>query len=288
MTTTPTAPLSLRIAAPAKLNLFLHITGRREDGYHELQTVFQMLDICDYLSFTATTDGQLYLEDDTDIPAQDNLILKAASELKKHAQPTAGVSIQLEKHLPMGGGVGGGSSNAASTLLALNQLWGIDLPVQQLAGIGLKLGADVPIFVHGHSAWAEGIGEIITPVTLPKRWFVVVFPNQYISTAEVFCSKTLTRDAKICKIAAFLEHSNECEFTNHCEPVVRDLYPNMEQAFETLNAFGQPKLTGTGACIFLAFERQEDALLQYSAISALDNGWTVFLAEGLNQSPALQ
>lgn len=243
--------------APAKLNLFLHITGRRADGYHDLQTIFQLLDYGDELRFALRDDGKLQLHCDTPgLNTADNLVLKAARALQQHAaRPLPGADIDLHKRIPAGAGLGGGSSDAATTLVALNQLWQTGFSRSDLAAMGATLGADVPVFVHGQSAWAEGIGDQLTPVTLPERWFVVLTPNCQVSTARIFSHEQLTRDTKAIRMAAFLAEQSQ----NDCEALVRELYPQVDAALEWLGRFAQARMTGTGASVFAAFDEEATA-----------------------------
>jgi len=271
----------LTVPAPAKLNLFLHVTGRRADGYHLLQTVFQLLDTGDTLSFEAA--DALSLNDIPGVPPDQNLVLRAARALQQHTGTQHGTRIHLDKKLPAGGGLGGGSSDAASTLLALNRLWDLRLDIDTLAGIGLGLGADVPVFVRGRSAFAEGIGEHLTPVDLPARWFVVVNPGCHVETARIFRDSSLTRDTPLMTIAALREPGFANRFRNDCEAVVRRLYPVVSEALDWLGQFGTARLTGTGACVFLATDAEQEArriLLQ------LPSPFTGFVARGVNISPA--
>ncbi len=270
---------SLTLPAPAKLNLFLHITGRRADGYHELQTLFQLLDWGDTLHFSADDSGEIHLSGSpADIPPQDNLVVRAAKLLQPQGR---GTSIRLEKRIPAGGGLGGGSSDAATTLLALNRLWELDLPTQELQLLGRQLGADVPVFVAGHSAWAEGVGELLTPVVLPQQWFLILTPQCHVSTAEIFSHRQLTRDSPAIKMAAFFEgHSR-----NDCQNLVRNLYPEVDKALNWLGKFGDARLTGTGACVFCAFPDESTAR---SVLQRAPEDLQGFVARGLNQSPALQ
>ncbi|MCB1705989.1 MAG: 4-(cytidine 5'-diphospho)-2-C-methyl-D-erythritol kinase [Halioglobus sp.] len=269
---------TLSLLSPAKLNLFLHITGRRENGYHELQTVFQLLDWGDRLSFTPNTSGSITLQSDaTDIPLDDNLIVRAARLLQKNA---LGAHITLQKCIPTGAGLGGGSSNAATTLLALNHLWQLGLPQRELQAMGASLGADVPVFVGARSAWAEGIGEILTAIELPQRWYLVVVPRCHVSTAEIFSHPQLTRNTIPIKMAAFFRGDTR----NDCQQLVRQIYPEVDKALKVLGNFGDPRLTGTGACVFLSFETEAQA----SAVRGqLPGEWTTVLARGVNTSPAL-
>ncbi|ARU55264.1 4-diphosphocytidyl-2-C-methyl-D-erythritol kinase [Oleiphilus messinensis] len=278
---------SFETIAPAKLNLFLHINGQRDDGYHELQTVFQLLDYGDRMSFTVTDNPKITLTPDLPgVPSEDNLIIKAAKLLQERFSqekrlPPKGAHITLDKILPMGGGVGGGSSNAATTLLVLNQLWGLHLSTDELRAIGVKLGADVPVFVLGHTAWAEGIGEQLTPIELPEYWFVVLKPQCEINTKKIFSNKVLTRDTQKMRIAPALE-GDVAELGNDCEPVVKHLYPEVEQALSWLGQFGRAKLTGTGSCIFAKFSSKEDANTVWSQRPDSLSG---FIAKGINKSP---
>ena len=239
----------LSMPAPAKLNLFLHITGQRKDGYHELQTLFQFLDLADQLNFALRSDGQILLEKQLeDVPQADNLIWKAAQLLAPlRPDPGLGVSVQLQKHLPMGGGLGAGSSDAASTLLALNQLWKLELSLDQLAEKGLQLGADVPVFVRGQTAWAEGIGEKLQPLTLPESHYLLIHPGCHCNTGVFFSHPQLPRSTPRTTPEAALNHLGSNDFT----ALARALYPSVEACFQWLKTQGcQPWLTGTGACVF--------------------------------------
>ncbi|MFL0796345.1 MAG: 4-(cytidine 5'-diphospho)-2-C-methyl-D-erythritol kinase [Cellvibrionaceae bacterium] len=288
-----TQPQALTLPAPAKLNLFLHITGQRSDGYHLLQTAFQILDYGDELSFTSNNSGEITLSPTLEgVPLETNLIYRAAQALRKEAQQKQalqekasdtkayGVHIQLTKRLPMGGGIGGGSSDAATTLLALNKLWHLNLSPEALGKIGLQLGADVPVFVLGHSAWAEGVGEELTPVELPENWYLVVHPGVSISTAEIFSDKDLTRDSSPIKLAALAEGASR----NDCQAVVEKHYPEVLKARQWLSQFSLAKLTGTGACIFAPFASQAEAEAAYQQLPPEYSG---FIARGVNRSPAL-
>lgn len=265
--------------APAKLNLFLHITRRRADGYHELQTAFQFLDYGDSLEFEITSSSVLTLRDCmTGVEDDENLILRAAKLLQQHTGVQQGAIIAVTKRLPMGGGLGGGSSNAATTLVALNQLWRCGLDEPELARLGLKLGADVPVFIVGHAAWAEGVGEKLTPISLAEPWFAVIKPDCHVSTAEIFSSMELTRDCEPIKISRFLSG----EGRNVCEDVVKKQYPAVAEAINWLAKFAKPRMTGTGACVFADFDSQEKAL---QVLEALPDNWQGFVAKGCNQSP---
>lgn len=241
--------MMIRVPAPAKLNLFLHITGRRPDGYHELQSIFQLIDLCDWLEFEQTDDQQIQIEGLASVDLEQNLIYRAAQILQPYAKTPSGLIIRLEKNIPMGAGLGGGSSNAATTLIVLNQLWHCGLNSEQLAELGVKLGADVPIFVHGRNAWAEGIGEYLTFIDLDQKQFIVLKPDCFISTQQLFSQKTLTRDTKPSKFCAY--QIKPSDFGNNFEPVARSLYPEVDEAMQYLDQFGVAKLTGTGACVFI-------------------------------------
>jgi 4-diphosphocytidyl-2-C-methyl-D-erythritol kinase len=269
----------LKLPSPAKLNLFLHITGKRADGYHNLQTVFQFLDYCDELTFTLRNDTQIVINDfSSEVTEQNNLILKAAKILQKLSSTAVGVDIHVKKILPLGGGVGGGSSNAATTLLALNKIWALNLSHAELLSIGLQLGSDVPIFLHGHACWAEGRGEILTPIILPEFWYVLLIPNCRINTATLFGDPRLTRDSEILKIT----HYSPAVGHNDFEPLVRMDYPEIAHALDWLGQFGKARMTGTGSTVFAAFDIREEA----SRIAEQSpESFKAVVAKGLNQSP---
>ncbi|WP_335995965.1 4-(cytidine 5'-diphospho)-2-C-methyl-D-erythritol kinase [Acinetobacter pittii] len=268
----------IRVPSPAKLNLFLHITGRRKNGYHELQTIFQLIDLYDWMIFTPTLGKEIKINGLNEVRAEENLIYRAAQILKPHAKKFCGLHIKIEKNIPMGAGLGGGSSNAATTLIVLNQLWECGLEQEQLADYGVKLGADVPIFIYGKNAWAEGIGEHLSFIDLDQKQFIILKPDCFISTQLLFSQKTLTRDSKTTKFCAYqLEPSN---FGNNFEPLARQLYPEVEEAMQYLDQFGQAKLTGTGACVFIEVtnEMNIDEILKYSPCKS-------YLVNSLNESP---
>lgn len=270
-----------RWPAPAKLNLFLHITGRRADGYHLLQTAFQFVDYGDTLTISITDSPQITLTPALPgVAEHDNLIIRAARLLQKTAHIQQGAQIQLEKKLPMGGGLGGGSSDAATTLVALNAQWQCGLSEHELAGLGLQLGADVPVFVRGRAAWAEGVGEQLTAILPPEPWYLVVIPDCQVATAEIFSASELTRDCEPIKISGFLSG----EGSNVCEAVVRRRYPAVAEAFDWLANYAEPKMTGTGACIFASFETAARAQQVWQQLPAT---WQGFVAKGCNQSPLL-
>ncbi|MDG4551644.1 MAG: 4-(cytidine 5'-diphospho)-2-C-methyl-D-erythritol kinase [Candidatus Contendobacter sp.] len=265
--------------APAKLNLMLRIVGRRPDGYHLLQTVFQFLDHGDWLWFTPRADGVVARHDEIPgVPMDTDLTVRAARLLQQAAGVRQGATIRLAKRLPMGGGLGGGSSNAATTLVALNHLWRTGLTLAELAELGLTLGADVPVFVHGRAAWAEGVGERLTPVDLAEPWFVVLVPARQVATGAVFADPDLTRNSSPITIADFAAGAGG----NDCEAVVYRCYPEVAAAARWLAQFGQARLTGTGACVFAAFPNAPAA---ERVLERLPAGWTGFVARGCNRSP---
>ncbi len=265
--------------APAKLNLFLHVTQKRSDGYHDLQTLFQLIDLCDSIELTLREDGEIERVEGADgVQPEADLTVRAARALQAATGSRSGVSIRVRKRIPLGGGLGGGSSDAATVLLALNNLWECGLSLDDLAALGLTLGSDVPIFVHGSSAWAEGRGERLTPVQLPERWYVIVHPGVAVSTAAVFQAPELTRNSPVITIRAFFESGGR----NDCEPVVRDRFPEVAEALDWLSRFAPARLTGTGSCIFAACASAMDA--ERIAARAPDR-WRSFVARGLNISP---
>ena len=268
----------IRVPSPAKLNLFLHITGRREDGYHELQSIFQLIDLTDWLQFTQTVDLDISIAGLDSVDLEHNLIYKAINLLKPYAQKISGLLIAIEKNIPMGAGLGGGSSNAASTLIVVNQLWQCGLTTEQLAALGLQLGADVPVFVHGRNAWAEGIGEQLTFIDLDQKQYIVLKPDCFISTQLLFSQKTLTRNTKTSTFCAY--QLKPFNFGNNFEPLARSLYPEVNEAMQYLDQFGIAKLTGTGACVFteVTADMNIDEILAHSPCKA-------YLVNSLNESP---
>lgn len=276
----------LKLPAPAKLNLFLHITGRRDDGYHELQTCFQLLDYADQLEFELSASSALTLESNLDmLAAEDNLIMKAAALLQKQSGIQRGASIKLSKVLPLGAGLGGGSSDAATTLLALNQLWQCGLSNDELAELGVSLGADVPVFIRGYSSWAEGVGEKLTAMTLPEQWFLVISPDCQVSTEQIFCHEQLTRNSSAITIPAFPFSGDFSNTRNDCESVAVKLYPEIGAALKWLNDYAPARMTGTGSSIFASFNSKEAA---QKVIAKLPGELKGFIAKGVNKSPLLQ
>jgi len=272
--------------APAKLNLFLHILGRRPDGYHELQTCFQFVDLCDEITVTVRTDGLIRRTAEIPgLPAEADLCIRAARALQAASGSTLGADIGLAKKIPVGGGLGGGSSDAATCLIALNQLWGIHCSREELAAIGLKLGADVPVFVHGRVAWAEGVGERLTPLYPPQAPteanYLILKPNVFVSTAAVFQDPELTRNSAPITIHGFLASGGR----NDCLGVVRRRYPEVARALDWLSVYGSARLTGTGACVFLACENKD---LAQEIMRKVPPEFECFLARGLNDSPLLE
>ncbi|PSV16575.1 4-(cytidine 5'-diphospho)-2-C-methyl-D-erythritol kinase [Photobacterium leiognathi subsp. mandapamensis] len=267
--------------APAKLNLFLYITGQRPNGYHDLQTLFQFVDYGDTLTITPRRDNQLLLTPAIEgVKTEDNLIYRAAEALRQAANCELGADIHINKILPMGGGLGGGSSNAATTLVALNHLWQTNLSVDELAEIGLKLGADVPVFVRGTSAFAEGVGEKLQPAEPDEKWFLVAKPDISIATVDIFTHPDLPRNTKKRSLEALLHGVYE----NDCEKIVRSLNPEVDQALSWLLEYAPSRLTGTGACVFSEFNTQEEA----NAILKILPDWLHgFVAKGVNTSPLM-
>jgi 4-diphosphocytidyl-2-C-methyl-D-erythritol kinase len=267
--------------APAKLNLFLHVTGRRADGYHDLQTVFQLIDLADDVHIQVREDGVIERPVGPEgVPADADLVVRAARALQAAAQTRLGASLSVTKRIPLGAGLGGGSSDAATVLVALNQIWKCGLPQQELAAIGVKLGADVPVFVWGRSAWAEGRGERLTPLELPETWFVLVHPRVHIQTAEVFQASELTRNSPPITITGFLQSGGRNDF----EPVVRGRYPEVARALDWLGHFAPARLTGTGSCVFAPCA----SLIEAQAIvTRVPAHWRAMVARGMNVSPLL-
>jgi 4-diphosphocytidyl-2-C-methyl-D-erythritol kinase len=265
--------------APAKLNLFLHVTGRRTDGYHELQTLFQLIDLCDTITISLRADGLIERPVGPAGVAPDaDLTLRAARALQRASGTGQGADLRVHKRIPQGGGLGGGSSDAATTLLALNELWNCGLSLDDLASLALPLGADVPVFIRGSSAWAEGVGERLTPVSLPEAWYVIIYPGVGVSTHEVFQSPELTRNSPLITIRAFFQSGGH----NDCEPVVRARSPEVAAAIDWLAREGRAQLTGTGSCVFTA----RDSAAEAERLAArVPERWMSFVARGLDASP---
>ncbi|WP_461482992.1 4-(cytidine 5'-diphospho)-2-C-methyl-D-erythritol kinase [Porticoccus sp.] len=271
----------LSLPAPAKINLFLHITGRRPDGYHNLQTLFQLLDFGDQLDIEVDSSGVIRVTPTLEaVPPEDNLIYRAARLLQQESGCKMGAAIHLHKQLPMGGGLGGGSSDAATTLMALNTLWQLNWSREKLMFLGQQLGADVPVFIFGHSAWAEGVGEQLTKVEMKPYWYLVLAPDTQVSTATIFAHQGLTRNTHPIKIRAFLEQGGR----NDCQTVVEALYPQVKKARLWLAQFADARLTGTGACLFARFDSEADAR---SVLKQMPAPWQGFVAQGVNRSPLL-
>jgi len=277
--------------APAKLNLMLHITGRREDGYHELQTVFQFIDFVDTLEFRLRDDERIVRHcENFAVPENEDIIIRAANLLReKHVQKnsadskTAGVDITLSKQIPMGAGLGGGSSDAATTLIALNELWVTRFSIDELAEIGLTLGADVPVFVRGFAAFGEGVGEKLSPFSPPEKWYLLLIPPVHVSTKQVFENSDLTRDCSTIKLCDLSRR----EWRNVCTPVVSKKYPLVSQAFDIIGKYSKARMSGTGASVFAGFDTkaQAEEVLQEIGENAGIEGWISFVAKGLNLSP---
>lgn len=265
--------------SPAKLNLFLYITGQRANGYHDLQTLFQFVDYGDRLAFTLREDDKITLSPSVQgVPDEQNLIVRAAKLLQQRLPAPRGADILLEKRLPMGGGLGGGSSNAATTLVALNMLWNVGLSDAELAELGISLGADVPVFVMGHAAFAEGIGEVLQPVSPAEKWYLVAHPGVSIPTPAIFGDPELIRDTPKRLIDELLGSS----YSNDCEPIARKRFCEVEQLVSWLLEYAPSRLTGTGACVFAEFDTEESANKVLSQAPAWING---FVARGVNVSP---
>ena len=288
---------SLVLPAPAKLNLMLRITARREDGYHLLQSVFQFIDISDTISLKTNSSGEVCrVGANADIDEADDLCVRAARLLQSHAGADAGVDIAVDKKIPMGAGLGGGSSDAATVLLGLNRLWGCQLSLSRLAELGLELGADVPVFVHGRAAFAEGVGEKLQPVTLSPLWYLVITPQVHVSTAEIFNAPELTRDCpslKICDLFDAREEipeSSPALWDNVCTPVVVARYPEVATALDVLASQAPACMTGTGASVFARFESEQAAREVFEQLQpqAHAANWQMHVVRGLDRSPLHQ
>ena len=272
---------------PAKLNLFLHIVGQRENGYHNLQSVFQLLDFSDQLSIEIIDSNNIEFDcDQKDLAGSDNLVVNAAKKLQQYAtkhlsKDKLGAKIFLHKKLPVGGGVGGGSSNCATALVALNYLWKLGLPIEKLTEIGLSLGADVPIFIMGNSAFVEGIGEILTPIEVPQAWYLVIQPDCHVSTAKIFSNPLLTRDNKIIRIRDLDIRALPYQGKNCMQDVVTHEYPEVEKVLNWARLISpNARMTGSGSCVFLAFDNEREL-----SKLATQCEWPHFVAKGVNKSP---
>ena len=272
----------LHCPAPAKLNLFLHITGRRADGYHLLQTAFQLIDRCDTLDVRRRDDGVIQRTNWIEGVAEENdLIIRAAHLLKTHTQSQFGADLTLHKILPMGGGLGGGSSDAATTLIALNHLWQCGLNRTELMALGLQLGADVPFFLFGRNAFAEGVGEKLQEIASSSAWFVVIEPGVQVPTPAIFSAKELTRDTKPIRITDF-SSTAKIRWKNDLQTVACSLYPEVEAAIHWLKTFGDAKMTGSGACVFCAFPDEKSA---ENVLKQIPDVWTSWKAKALGEHP---
>lgn len=273
---------SITLSAPPKINLFLHITGQRDDGYHNLQTLFQLLDGGDQLTFTVTDNRAIKLSPQIQgVDEADNLIVRAAKILQDKTNCSQGCSIVLDKKLPMGAGLGGGSSNAATTLLGLNALWHCGLSISELAEMGARLGADVPVFVEGYSAFAEGIGDRLTAFDIAECWYLIITPACSVPTAEIFSHPQLTRHSPPIKIRALSEE----QYRNDCQAIVEKLYPQVKEAVEWLMNYGKPMMTGTGASVFCRCASEAEA---NKVLAEVPQHWSAFVARGVNRSQVHQ
>ncbi|MCC6608380.1 MAG: 4-(cytidine 5'-diphospho)-2-C-methyl-D-erythritol kinase [Burkholderiales bacterium] len=272
----------LRLPAPAKLNLFLHVVGRRADGYHLLQTVYRLIDLYDWISLASRDDGEIRLAAGLPgVPAEQNLVVRAARLLQSEAGVSRGATLGIEKRIPLGGGLGGGSSDAATTLLGLNRLWGAGLTDPALARLALELGADVPFFLLGENAFAEGIGERLTPLALDAAWYVVMTPGVGIPTAEIFAAPELTREAKPIKITAFFKGFGR----NDLEPVVCARYPEVAEHLAWLRAFGDARMSGSGSSVFAEFGSEAEAR---AVVARIPEGMRGFAVRGLDRHPLFE
>ncbi|MEB4592391.1 4-(cytidine 5'-diphospho)-2-C-methyl-D-erythritol kinase [Candidatus Thiothrix sp. Deng01] len=273
---------TLALPAPAKLNLFLHITGRRADGYHLLQTLFIFLDFSDEITLDVRDDGVIHrVAEVAGVPEAADLAVRAARLLQQESGSGLGADIQVNKKIPLGGGLGGGSSDAATVLQGLNRLWGCGLDDEALAALGLQLGADVPVFVHGHAAWAEGVGEILTPVDTPEKWYVVIHPRTHVPTAELFSAPDLTRDCPPITLARF----HDGQGANVFQPVVEKRYPEVTKAIGWLSRYAEARLTGSGSCLFASVKNRPEG---EDILQNLPSEWFGFAARGVTISPLRQ
>mgnify|MGYP003542392051 FL=1 len=282
--------LLLALPAPAKLNLFLHVTGRRRDGYHELQTAYVLTELADWLDFERRTDSAIVRDGDLIGRVEEDLAVRAGQALRQASGTSLGATISVTKRVPAGSGLGGGSSDAATTLIALNRLWNLNLPRTKLSAIGLQLGADVPFFLHGHHAFAEGIGERLTTIELPSTWFAIVWPQVPVSTREIFSDAGLTRNSKVTKIADFSAVAADAagnldlpsSLVNDLEPVARRRYPIIDEAIKRLERFGAARMTGSGSAVFITARSREQAEL---AVADMPSGWCTWVVQKLVEHP---
>lgn len=275
----------IKRSSPAKLNLFLHITGRRDDGYHNLQTLFQLIDHYDEMSFALLEESEILLEDNTSIPQQQNIITRAASALQQMANSNKGVKIQLKKRIPMGAGLGGGSSNAATTLLALNELWQCHFSITELLSLGTRLGADVPVFVGAQTAFAEGIGEQLYPITLPESWFLVLTPAAHVETISIYKDPQLPRDTAVVDLDVIKDKSSAELLTfshNDMQNLVRAKYPEVDRALSWLSQFAPARMSGSGSSVFAIVENSQKA---EEILAKVPKELTGFVAKGINRVP---
>jgi 4-diphosphocytidyl-2-C-methyl-D-erythritol kinase len=293
----PLELMTMHVKAPAKINLFLHVVGRRGDGYHELQTVFQFIDLCDEIELFVRQDGRVERAGLVEgVPPQADLAVRAAWLLKQTSGTPLGAEISLVKRIPMGAGLGGGSSDAAAVLLSLNRMWDVKLSTAELEALAVGLGADVPVFVRGKAAWAEGVGESLTEVVLPEAWYLVVVPNCRVSTASVFAEATLTRNSTPLRILDCLRYDGSVGYhetdvesllertRNDCEGVVRALYKPVDDAWRWLSAYGRPRMSGTGSAVFVRCSSGSQAS---ELLRRVPPEWRGYAVKGLNRSPAL-
>jgi 4-diphosphocytidyl-2-C-methyl-D-erythritol kinase len=277
----------LACPAPAKLNLFLHVTGRRADGYHLLQSAFQLIDRCDTLDFRVRDDGQILRTNDVPgVPADTDLVIRAARLLREAAgRPELGADISVNKNLPMGGGLGGGSSDAATTFLVLNHLWQTGMSRSRLMELGLQLGADIPFFLFGRNAFAEGVGETLSPLETANCWFVVIEPGVFVPTSIIFSSNQLTRDSKVVRITDFPDATNQIDSgfgRNDLEMVATRHFPEIAEAVKWLSKFGNARMTGSGACVFCAFKQEDEA---DEVLKQMPSRWKSWKAKAMQEHP---
>jgi 4-diphosphocytidyl-2-C-methyl-D-erythritol kinase len=270
--------MAIKLPSPAKINLFLHVIGQRPDGYHRIQTVFQFIDLADEIEFALNKHNEININTLSDIPPEQNLAYLAAQLIKNKTQCNLGIDIRINKKIPLGAGLGGGSSNAATTLIALNYLWDLKLTQHELQQLGIMLGADVPIFLHGETAFAEGIGEQLQPLDIPEEWILLLFPNCKVETAKIFSDPELTRSTPEITITEFLANGGH----NDCEPIARKHFPEIVRALNCLNQFTNARMTGTGSSVFATFKHKNTAIEVARKIPASING---IIVKGLNKSP---